>query len=196
MADNKETRDAFAGKTGDGSTDPENIRERVLDVIAHYKRTKSAIRKEVRKDFLREIKNFEEERGRREKVIKEKMIEIEHLEAKIESLDNAMYGLKSRSKLWEHECARISEAYYRTIAYYSNPGLIEVQLQVILEYTDALARFVGSHKWEKETLDTARTFCESIHSKMEDILHGIDANIMDDISIASARSNIETASQE
>ena len=177
-------------------TDTEDIRERALAVIACYKRTKSAIRKEVRKEFMREIRAFEKERGGREKVIKEKMIKIESLEAKVESLNNTMYGLQSKSKLWEHECARISEAYRRTVMYYSNPALVEVQFQVILEYADALVRFVGSHKWEKGTRDMARTFRDSICVKMDQVVHEINSNIMDDISIASAQKNIEAASQK
>ncbi len=190
-------KNVSAGKPENASvTDTEDIRERALEVIAYYERTKSAIRKEVRKEFMREIKGFEQERGGREKIIKEKMMEIESLGAKIESLNNTMYGLQSKSKLWEHECARISETYRRTVMYYSNPGLIEVQLQVILEYADALVRFVGSHKWEKGTSDMAQTFRDSICIKMDQIVHEINTNIMDDTSIASAKNKIETASQK
>jgi len=177
-------------------TDAADIRERALKAIAFYTRTKSVIRKEVRKEFMREIKTFEEERGRREKIVKEKMMEIENLEGKIESLNNTMYGLRSKSKLWEHECARISEAYHRTVMFYSNPGLVEVQLQVILEYAEALVRFVGSHKWDKDTLDMAQSFRDTIGAKMNRIVHEIKMNIMDDTSIASAQKNIEAASQE
>ncbi len=174
----------------------ESLRERALEVIACYERTKSTIRKEVRKEFGREIEQFEEERAGREKIIKEKMIEIDTLQAKIESLNNSMYGLQSKSKLWEHECARISEAYHRTVMHYSNPGLVEVQLQVISEYADALVRFVGSHKWEMDTVDMAEKYRDSICKKMNQIIHEIEMNLMDDISIASTRRNIEAASQE
>jgi hypothetical protein len=193
----KRTRNGCATSAKDVSvTDAADIRERALEAIACYTRTKSVIRKEVRKEFMREIKTFEEERARREKIVKEKMIEIENLETKIESLNNSMYGLRSKSKLWEHECARISEAYHRTVMFYSNPGLVEVQLQVILEYAEALVRFVGSHKWDKDTLNMAQSFRDAIGARMNRIVHEIDINIMDDISIASAQKNIEAASQE
>lgn len=174
----------------------EDLRERALEVIACYERTKSAIRKEVRKEFVREIQRSEKERASRERIIKEKMTEIDGLQAKIESLNNSMYGLQSKSKLWEHECARISEAYYRTVAYYSNPGLVEVQLQVISEYADALVRFVGSHKWQKETIDMAKKYRDSICEKINLIVHDIKTNITDDVSIASTQKNVEAASRE
>lgn len=197
MDGDKRTRNGCAASAEDISmTDAADIRERALKAIAFYTRTKSVIRKEVRKEFMREIKTFEEERGRREKIVKEKMMEIENLEGKIESLNNTMYGLRSKSKLWEHECARISEAYHRTVMFYSNPGLVEVQLQVILEYAEALVRFVGSHKWDKDTLDMAQSFRDTIGAKMNRIVHEIKMNIMDDTSIASAQQNIEAASQE
>lgn len=197
MDGDKRTRNGYAASAEDISmTDAADIRERALEAIAYYTRTKSVIRKEVRKEFMREIKTFEQERARREKIVKEKMIEIENLEARVESLNNTMYGLRSKSKLWEHECARISEAYRRTVMFYSNPGLVEVQLQVILEYAEALIRFVGSHKWGKDTLDMAQSFRDTIGAKMDRIVHEINMNIMDDTSIASAQKNIEAASQE
>ena len=88
-------------------SDREKIKERALKALAYYEKTKSAIRKEVRKEVARELQGFEEERNRREQVIREKMIAIDNLEEKILSLNTAIYGLESKSKLWVHECARI-----------------------------------------------------------------------------------------
>lgn len=196
MTGSRQKRNGSSPCTEDISMDgTDDIKERALEVIACYTRSKSVIRKEVKKEFAGLIKTFEEERGCREKIIKEKMTEIENLQAKIESLNNTLYGLRSRSKLWEHECARISEAYRKTVILYSNPGLVEVQLQVILEYAGALERFVGSHKWDGETLDMAQKFRESIRAKIDSIVHEIAANIMDDTSIASAQKNIEAESR-
>ncbi len=174
----------------------ENIKERALDAIASYEKTKSDIRKEVRKEFARELHGFEQERVRREKIVKDKMMEIDSLEAKIQSLNNTIYGLRSKSKLWEHECARISEAYCKTIAYYSNPGLVEVQLQVILEYADALIRFVACHRWDRDTVYMAQRYRDSINEKINRIVHQIDANLADDTSVASVQKNTETGSKE
>jgi hypothetical protein len=174
----------------------EELRERALEVISCYERTKSAIRKEVRKEFGRELKRFEEERAGRENVVRQKMAEIDNLQGKIESLSNSLYGLKSKSKLWEHECARISEAYYSTVLYYSNPGLVEVQLQVIAEYADALARFVASHKWQKDTASMAEEYCDAVCRKMDRIVQEIKINLIEDISISSTKRNIEARSQE
>lgn len=190
-------KDTSERKTGSVSmAEMEDLRERALEVIACYERTKSAVRKEVRKEFIREIQILEQERTGRERIIKEKMVEIDNLQTKIESLSNSMFGLQSKSKFWEHECARISEAYYRTVAYYSNPGLVEVQLQVISEYTDALVRFVGSHRWQKETVDMAKKYRDSICKKIDRIVHEIKTNITDDVSIASMQKNVEAASRE
>lgn len=191
---NKDISEPLAGK--EPVNEIEELRERALEVISCYERTKSAIRKEVRKEFGSELKRFEEERAGRENVIRQKMAEIDNLQAKIESLNNSLYGLKSKSKLWEHECARISEAYYSTVMYYSNPGLVEVQLQVIAEYADALARFVASHKWQKDTASMVEEYREAICRKMDRIVQEIKDNLIDDISISSTERNIEAWSRE
>lgn len=170
----------------------ESIRERALEVLANYRRTKAVIRKEVRKEYATEIRHLENERSRREMVIKEKMAEIDRLRDTIGSLNNEVFGLRSKSKLWEHECARISDTYHRTVLYYSNPGLVEVQLQVISEYIDALARFVAVHKWDRDTLNMAERYRDSIHAKLDKVIHGIDMNPKEDTSLVSARNNINT----
>ncbi|OPY04012.1 MAG: hypothetical protein A4E61_00917 [Syntrophorhabdus sp. PtaB.Bin184] len=170
----------------------ESIRERALEVLANYRKTKAVIRKEVRKEYATEIRHLENERSQREMVIKEKMAEIDRLRDTIESLNNEVFGLRSKSKLWEHECARISDTYHRTVLYYSNPGLVEVQLQVISEYVDALARFVSVHKWDRDTADMAERYRDSIHAKLHEVIRGIDMNPKEDTSLASARNNVGT----
>ncbi len=170
----------------------ESIRERALEVLANYRKTKAVIRKEVRKEYATEIRHLENERSRREAVIKEKMAEIDRLRDTVESLNNEVFGLRSKSKLWEHECARISDTYHRTVLYYSNPGLVEVQLQVISEYVDALARFVSAHKWDRDTADMAERYRDSIHAKLHEVIRGIDMNPKEDTSLVSARNNIDT----
>ncbi len=171
----------------------ESIRERALEVLAHYKKNKAVIRREVRKEYASAIRHLEKERAQRESIIKDKMLTIDELEARIESLDNEVFGLRSRSKLWEHECARISDVYHRTILYYSNPGLIEVQLQVISEYTDALIRFVRAHKWDKDTVVMAQTYCDSLYTKLRDLVRDITMNPLEDTSLASARKHTDAA---
>jgi hypothetical protein len=170
----------------------ESIRERALKVLARYEKTKAVIRKEVKKEHAAEIRHLEKERLQRENVVKQKMSEIEGLEEKIQSLNNEVFGLRSKSKLWEHECARISDAYHRMVMYYSNPGLVEVQLQVISEYTDALVRFVRAHKWDRDTMNMAERYRESIHAKLHEVVRGIDMNPKEDTSLVSARKNIDT----
>lgn len=172
------------------SSDVQIIKERAIEVLSQYEKTRSAIRKEIRREYTRQLKQFEKERLKREKIVKEKMNFIEHLESRIESLNNTIFGLRSRSKLWEHECARISDAYHRTIMHYANPGLVEVQLQVISEYTDALIRFVGIHKWDDDTVHMVKDYCQSLSSKIDQVIHVINANKQDDISLVAAQKNI------
>lgn len=171
----------------------ESIRERALEVLAHYKKNKTVIRREVRKEYASAIRHLEKERAQRESIIKDKMLMIDELEARIESLDNEVFGLRSRSKLWEHECARISDVYHRTVLYYSNPGLVEVQLQVISEYTDALIRFVRAHKWDKDTVIMAQRYCDSLYTKLRDLVRDITINPLEDTSLASARKHTDAA---
>jgi hypothetical protein len=168
----------------------QSIKEKAREVLSAYEKTKSAIRKEVKREYARELALFEREREQREAVVKEKMVCVERLESQLESLNNKIYGLQSKSKLWEHECARISEAYRRTIMHYSNPGLVEAQLHVILEYADALIRFVGVHKWDRSTVLVAEEYCKSIYEKLLRLVHVIDANAQDDISLVASRKTI------
>jgi hypothetical protein len=120
------------------------------------------------------------------------MVEIDRLQERIGSLNNEVFGLRPKSKLWEHECARISDTYHRTVLYYSNPGLVEIQLQVISEYVDALVRFVTVHKWDRETADMAEKYCDSIHAKLREVVRGIDMSPKEDTSLVSARKNVNT----
>lgn len=174
----------------------EKIRERALEVFAHYEKTKAAIREEVRKEYTRTIRHLENERTHREGIIKENIARIDKLQNKIESMRNEILGLETKSKLWEHECARICDIYHRTIGHYSNPGLIEVQLQVISEYTDALIRFVKVHMWGKDTLDMAHVYRESITKKMRELVLEIEKCIKEDISPDSAGKNVSALSEK
>lgn len=174
----------------------EKIRERALEVFAHYEKTKAAIREEVRKEYTRTIRHLENERTYREGIIKENITRIDKLQNKIESMGNEILGLETKSKLWEHECARICDIYHRTIGHYSNPGLIEVQLQVISEYTDALIRFVKVHMWGKDTLDMVHVYRESITKKMRELVLEIEKCIKEDISADSAGKNVSALSEK
>ncbi len=63
------------------------------------------------------------------------------------------------------------------MSYYSNPGLIEVQMQVISEYANALIRFVASHKWGN-TVDMAKKYRDLICKKMDRLVHEVNTNNM------------------
>jgi len=190
---NRSTRCVPRNDSTAATRELEGIRERALEVLAHYKKNKTVIRREVRKEYASAIRHLEKERTQRESIIKNKMLTIDALETRIESLNNEVFGLQSRSKLWEHECARISDVYHRTVMYYSNPGLVEVQLQVISEYTDALIRFVRAHKWDEDTVIMAQRYCDSIYTKLRELVREITMNPLDDTSLASARKNTDAA---
>lgn len=64
--------------------------------------------------------------------------------------------------LWRHEIARVSELCNHNIAYYSNPALLEVQLQVISECVESLVRFSECHKWDGEAARTVERYQKSI----------------------------------
>ncbi len=168
----------------------EKVKERALEVLANYEKTKGAIREDVKKEYARTTRHLENERARRESIIKDKIVQIDKLQNKIESLNNEILGLESKSKLWEHECARVCDVYHSMVRHYSNPGLVEVQLQVISEYTDALVRFVGGHKWGKDAADMARTYRDSIFKKLQDLVREIENDQEEDISLNSARRNV------
>ncbi len=168
----------------------EKVKERAFEVLARYEKTKAAVREGVKKEYARTIRHFENERTQREGIIKEKIDQIDKLQDKVKSLSNTILGLESKNKLWEHECARIYDAYQRTIRNYSNPGLIEVQLQVISEYIDSLIRFVGGHRWEEKTIEMANAYRDSILKKMDKLVHEIWHAQEKDISLDSARKNV------
>jgi hypothetical protein len=71
----------------------------------------------------------------------------------------------------EHECARYLIPTQDGPVLFE-PGLVEIQLQVVSEYVDALVRFVSVHKWDRETADMAEKYCDSIHAKLREVIRG------------------------
>jgi ParB family chromosome partitioning protein len=134
----------------------EEIRERAKNTLARYEKNKEQITKEVRSEFEKEIADLGKERERREAAVKAKQDEISRLNGEMESLKNRIYGFDSQVALWRHEIARVSEVYNNTVGYYSNPALLEVQLQVISEFVEALVRFSECHKWDPRPRESLR----------------------------------------
>ena len=116
------------------------------------------MKKEVEKD----LEDLKKERDTREAAMKAKQDEIAELNGQIETLKNRIYGYDSQVALWRHEIARVSETYEKSIAYYSNPALIEIQLQVISEFVESLVRFSGCHKWDANAIKTVEKYRKSI----------------------------------
>ena len=136
----------------------EEIRERAEDTLARYEKNKEQITKEVKKEVEKELKDLEKERETREAAMKAKQDEIAELNGQIETLKNRVYGYEAQAALWRHEIARVGEKYDKNIAYYSNPALIEIQLQVISEFVESLVRFSGCHKWDAEASRTVEKY--------------------------------------
>ncbi len=140
----------------------EEIRKRAKDTLARYEKNKEQITKEVKKEVEKELEDLKKERETREAAMKAKQDEIAGLNGEIETLKNRIYGYDSQVALWRHEIARVSETYEKSIAYYSNPALIEIQLQVISEFVESLVRFSGCHKWDANAIKTVEKYRKSI----------------------------------
>ena len=70
-----------------------------------------------------------------------------------------------------HEIVRVAEKYDKDIASYSNPALIEIQLQVISEFVESLVRFSGCHKWDAEASQTVEKYHTSIGELLQKARH-------------------------
>jgi flagellar motor protein MotB len=162
-AEKKKAQEALA-KNGQ---ELEDIKERAEDAIARYEKNKEQITKEVKKEVEKELKDLTKERETREAAMKMKQDEIAGLNGEIETLKNRIYGYDSQVALWRHEIARVSETYENSIAYYSNPALIEIQLQVISEFVESLVRFSGCHKWDANAFKTVEKYRKSIGDLLE-----------------------------
>jgi chromosome segregation ATPase len=161
----------------------EEIKERAKTELAKYEKTKGQITKEVRREVERELEEFKKERETREAAVKAKQDEIAELNGQIESLNNKIYGYDSQVALWRHEIARVSELYNHSIAYYSNPALIEVQLQVISEYVEALVRFSECHKWDTQASKIVERYHKSIGDFLQKLVKKVATNQKDVISL-------------
>ncbi len=138
------------------------IRERAETTLAEYEKDREEITEEVKREFEKELEDLRKERERREAAVKAKQDEIAGLNGEIESLKNRIYGFEGHIALWRHEIARVSELYNQNIAYYSNPALLEVQLQVISEFVESLVRFSECHKWNGEASTIVEKYQKSI----------------------------------
>jgi len=152
------------------------IKERADNVLATYEKNKEEITEELTKEFESELAELAKERETREAAMKAKQDEIAELKGQIESLKNSVYGFESEASLWRHEVARVTEKYDKNIAYFSNPALIEIQLQVISEFAESLVRFSGCHKWDAAALETAVRYRKSIGDLLDKLVKQVKAH--------------------
>jgi ParB-like chromosome segregation protein Spo0J len=159
------------------------IRERAETTLATYEKDREEITEEVKREFETELDNLRKERERREAIVKAKQDEIAGLNGEIESFKNRIYGYESQVALWRHEIARVSELYNRNVAYYSNPALLEVQLQVISEYVESLVRFSECHKWDAEASRTVERYQKSIGEHLRKLVKEVKSRQKEVVSV-------------
>ena len=174
----------------------EKIKENAEDVLANYKKNKAQITKEVDKEIKKQIENLEKERETREAAMKAKQDEIAELNGQIETLKNRIYGYDSQVALWRHEIARVSELYDKSIAYYSNPALIEVQLQVISEFIEALVRFSECHKWNADASRTVERYNKSIGDLLQKLLKQVRDHQKEIVSVQESERVVSAQTEE
>ena len=165
------------------SEELEKIRERAEDTLATYEKNREEITEEVTKEFENELKELVKERETREAAVKAKQDEIAELNGQIETLKNRVYGYEAQAALWRHEIARVAEKYDKDIAYYSNPALIEIQLQVISEFVESLVRFSGCHKWDAEASKTVEKYHKSIGELLQKLVKQVKAHKRETVSL-------------
>lgn len=172
------------------SEELEKIRQRAETTLARYEKNREQITDEVKREVEKEIDDLKRERETREAAIKAKQDDIERLNGEIKSLNNRIYGYDAQVALWRHEIARVSELYNQNIAYYSNPALLEVQLQVISEYVESLVRFSECHKWDSEGLRTVERYHQSIGDLLEKLIKQVKAHQKEVISLKESEKAI------
>ena len=168
----------------------EEIRKRAKHALARYEKDKEQITQEVKKEVEEELKDLKKERDTREAAMKAKQDEIAELNGQIETLTNRIYGYDSQVALWRHEIARVSETYEKSIAYYSNPALIEIQLQVISEFVESLVRFSGCHKWDAHAIKTVEKYRKSIGGLLDKLAEKVSDHQKEVVSVQESEKTI------
>ncbi len=174
----------------------ESLKTQVKQKLDELEEKKGTLTVEVRKEFEAQITVLVKERETRETAIKTKQDEISKLNESITSLKNKIDGLESKSKLWELECHRLAEQYNKTVQHYSNPALVEVQLQVVSELVEALIRFVKNHKWDEDTLKMSDKYRKDLDEQMVRLSKEIRTNQKEVLTAEGARTNVEKALQK
>jgi DNA repair exonuclease SbcCD ATPase subunit len=168
----------------------EEIRQRAKQALARYEKNKEQITKEVKKEVEKDLEDLKKERETREATMKAKQDEIAELNGQIETLKNRIYGYDSQVALWRHEIARVSELYDNNVAYYSNPALIEIQLQVISEFVESLVRFSACHKWDTNAIKTAEKYRKSIGNLLDKLAEQIKTHQKEAVSVQESEKTI------
>jgi chromosome segregation ATPase len=191
-AEKKKAQEALA----QNGKELEEIRKRAKDTLAKYEKNKDQITKQVKKEVEKQIEDLEKERETRETAMKAKQGEIAQLNGEIETLNNRIYGYDSQVALWKHEVARVSELYDKSVAYYSNPALIEVQLQVISEFVESLVRFSKCHMWDAEASRTVTRYRKSISDLLEKLDEQVKSRQKEVVSVQESEKAVAARTEE
>lgn len=170
-----------------------DLKAKVKEKLDELEEKKETITVEVRREYETQITTFIKERETREMAVRTKQKEISSLNDTISSLKTVVEGLESKSKFWELECHRLAEQYNNAINYYSNPALVEVQLQVISELIAALVRFAKSHKWDEDTHKMSEKYRKDLDEQMRQLSKEIAINQKEPMEVEVAAGNVAKA---
>ena len=84
----------------------------------------------------------------------------------------------------------MAEKYDKNIAYYSNPALIEIQLQVISEFVESLVRFSECHKWDAEAPRTVERYQKSIGDLLQKLVRQVRAHQKEAVSLEESEKTV------
>ena len=157
---------------------------------------KDKVAEVVREEYKAQIELLEKERDAKDQARKDVEKKVEELTKQIESINNSIHGIKTEAALWKLEAAKFSENYNKGIQYFSNPALIEVQLQVISEYIEQVVRWSKINKWDIDAIKMVEKYNKSIGEQMIRLVNEVTTNQKETLSVEEAGQNVDQTMKE
>ena len=154
----------------------EEIKEKVKELFAQYSKTKEEVTVEVRQEYAKQLSEAEQEREKREAVVKDKDRDIGDLKAQIQSWKNLKAGLESTVGLWRHEIARVAEQYNHTVDHYSSPAVMEGELRFCLSRVQSLIDWSKEHLWDPRALPILEQHDKAIRESLQTLIRTVKAH--------------------
>jgi len=154
----------------------EQIKEQVKEVFAQYNKTKEDVAVEVREEFEQRLAEAEQEREKRETVVKGKDRDIDELKEQIQSWKNQKDGLEGAIGLWRHEIARVAEQYNHTVDHYSSPTIMEGELRFCLSRVQSLIEWSKKHLWDPRVLPILEQHDKTIRESLQTLIKSVKAH--------------------